>query len=181
MENVMRGVSQTFFVHFLRRPPGPATLGAMAGPGRLRRRVPRTVVRFCSVGVANTAIDVVLFWALAGPLGILAANFVSTSAGMAFSFLANGRHTFGASRLTLRQAVLFLATNGFTMWLLQPLVIATLHGHFSAPLMIAKLVSLGASVVSNFLLYRFVVWPQTSSTRAPRRLAPATASEPAGV
>jgi putative flippase GtrA len=181
MENVMRGVSQTFFVHFLHRLPGPDTLGAMAGLGRLRRRVPRTVVRFCSVGVANTVIDVVLFWVLAGPLGILVANFVSTSAGMTFSFLANGRHTFGASRLTLRQAVLFLATNGFTMWLLQPLLIATLHGYFTAPLILAKLVSLGGSVVANFLLYRFVVWPQNSPTTPPRSVLSSTASETAGV
>jgi putative flippase GtrA len=134
----------------------------MTGPADVWRRVPRTVVRFASVGVVNTLIDIVLFWVLHAPLGILAANFVSTSAGMTFSFLANGRHTFGASRVTARQAVLFLATNGFTMWLLQPLLIAVAAHALAAPLMVAKIVALGGSVVANFLLYRYVVWPRES-------------------
>jgi putative flippase GtrA len=122
-------------------------------------RLPRTVARFAAVGVVNTAIDVALFWLLHAPLGIVAANFVSTSAGMTFSFVANGRHTFGAARLTLRQAALFLATNGLTMWVLQPLLIHAAYDVASLPLMPAKLVALGASVVTNFLLYRYAVWP----------------------
>jgi putative flippase GtrA len=128
-------------------------------------RIPRTVVRFALVGLANTAIDLVLFWMLQPPLGILAANFVSTSAGMAFSFAMNGRHTFGASRVTAYQALTFLATNAFTMWLLQPLVIGAAHGLLGVPLPLAKLVALGSSVVANFLLYRYVVWRPSSRPR----------------
>ena len=134
-------------------------------PRELRRRFPATVVRFACVGVVNTAIDVTLFWALVAPLGILAANLVSTSAGMAFSFLANGRFTFGASRLTVRQALMFLGTNGLTMWVLQPVLIVVGHHVFSVPLMVAKLLSLGGSVVANFLMYRYVVWPRLSQAR----------------
>jgi putative flippase GtrA len=150
----------------------------MTGPGDVWRRVPRTVVRFASVGVANTAIDIVLFWVLNAPLGILAANFVSTSAGMTFSFLANGRLTFGATRVTKRQAALFLATNGFTMWLLQPLLIGTASHTLAAPLIVAKVVALGGSVVANFLLYRYVVWPREAAAGpqpAGRTPVPATA------
>jgi putative flippase GtrA len=119
----------------------------------------RTVVRFLTVGVCNTAIDLVLFWMLNAPLGIVLANFVSTSAGMTFSFLVNGRHTFGAARVTLRQAVLFVASNGATMWVLQPLLIHAVHDVATVPLMAAKVVALGGSVVANYLLYRYVVWP----------------------
>jgi len=119
----------------------------------------RTVVRFLAVGVCNTAIDVVLFWLLHAPLGIVLANFVSTSAGMTFSFLVNGRHTFGAARVTVRQAVLFVASNGVTMWVLQPLLISAVHDVAQIQVMAAKLVALGGSVVANFLLYRYVVWP----------------------
>jgi putative flippase GtrA len=151
----------------LRRRMRRVSLDAMTGPGDVSRRLPRTVVRFATVGIANTAIDIVLFWVLNPPLGILAANFVSTSAGMTFSFLANGRHTFGATRVTTRHAVLFLATNGFTMWLLQPLLIGTALHMFAAPLIIAKVFALGASVVSNFLLYRYVVWPQEATAPSP--------------
>jgi putative flippase GtrA len=129
----------------------------------LRRGLPRTVVRFAAVGIMNTTIDVVLFWVLNAPLGILAANFLSTSAGMTFSFLANGRHTFGASRVTVRQAALFLATNGLTMWLLQPLLIHAAHDAMGVPLIVAKVMALCGSVVANFLLYRYVVWPDRAS------------------
>jgi putative flippase GtrA len=122
--------------------------------------------------VANTVIDVALFWLLQAPLGILSANFVSTSAGMIFSFLVNGRHTFGASRVTLRQAVTFLATNAVTMWLLQPLVIGVAHGVLGAPLMPAKVLALGGSVVANFLLYRYLVWPRSSRPGGTSGLSP---------
>ncbi len=126
--------------------------------------ISRTVARFLAVGICNTAIDVVLFWVLNAPLGITLANFVSTSAGMTFSFLVNGRHTFGASRVTVRQAVLFVASNGATMWLLQPLLIHAVHDVVSVPLMAAKVVALGGSVVANFLLYRYVVWPVSTAS-----------------
>jgi putative flippase GtrA len=139
----------------------------MNGVRELWRRVPRTVVRFASVGIVNTAIDVALFWVLTAPLGMVAANFLSTSAGMTFSFLANGRHTFDASRVTPRQAVLFLLTNAATMWLLQPLLMVMTTHVLATPLVIAKVVALGGSVVANFLLYRYVVWPRETATVSP--------------
>jgi putative flippase GtrA len=125
--------------------------------------VSRAFRRFAAVGLVNTAIDVLLFAALHAPLGIVAANFVSTSAGMTFSFLVNGRFTFGAGRVTLRDAVLFLAANGSTMWLLQPLLITVANDLLGTPLMLAKVGALGVSVVANFLLYRYVVWPERAS------------------
>jgi putative flippase GtrA len=149
----------------------------MNGEGRLRRLVPRTVVRFATVGVANTAIDVVLFWLLVLPLGMVAANFLSTSAGMTFSFLDNGSHTFGASRVTHRQAVLFLLTNALTMWVLQPVLIATGTHLFGVPMVAAKVLALGGSVVTNFLLYRYVVWPREDT--APASPTAATVTVPA--
>jgi putative flippase GtrA len=135
-------------------------------------KLSRTLIRFGTVGVANTAIDVALFWVLHAPLGIFAANFLSTSAGMTFSFLVNGRHTFGASRLTGRQALLFLATNASTMWVLQPVLMYAAFELATAPLMLAKIVALGGSVVGYFLLYRSVVWPREAVT--PRAQIPST-------
>jgi putative flippase GtrA len=121
-------------------------------------RIPRSVVGFVSIGLLNTAIDLVLFALLEAPLGILVGNFVSTSAGMAFSFVMNGRHTFGAQHRTLRQAGLFVASNAATMWVLQPLLIHAAYDVAAVPLMLAKVVALGGSVIANFLLYRYVVW-----------------------
>lgn len=86
------------------------------------------------------------------------ANFVSTSAGMTFSFVVNGLVTFGAGRLTLRHALLFLSTTGFVMWALQPVFIHLLLGVVDQVLVV-KVLSIGLSFVANFLAYRYVVWP----------------------
>lgn len=116
------------------------------------------MVRFAAVGVVNTALDMVLFLLLHGWLGIVAANFLSTSAGMVFSFLVNGRFTFRTERPTLRAALLFVSTTGATMWVLQPVVIHLLD-EVVEPMALVKLLAIGVSFVANFLAYRFVVWP----------------------
>ncbi len=89
------------------------------------------------------------------------ANFVSTSAGMTSSFVVNGLFTFGAGRLTLRHALLFLATTGTVMWLVQPLVIHALDAVVD-PILVVKVLAIGASFVLNFLAYRYVVWRRVS-------------------
>lgn len=116
------------------------------------------MLRFAGVGVVNTLLDLGLFLLLADDLGLVLANFVSTSAGMSFSFVVNGLFTFRAGRLTLRHAVLFLATTGLVMWALQPVVIYLLDG-LVEPLALVKVLSIGVSFVVNFAAYRFVVWP----------------------
>lgn len=118
------------------------------------------MVRFAGVGVLNTLIDLGLFWLLHPHLGITVANFVSTSAGMTFSFVVNGLFTFSSERLTLRHALLFVATTGTTMWLLQPLVIHALL-LVVEPVIVAKVLAVGFSFVVNFAAYRYVVWPRT--------------------
>lgn len=138
--------------------------------------VPRRHVllgRFAAVGVANTLIDIGLFMLLHDRIGILGANFISTSAGMSFSFVVNGLFTFRADRLTLRHAVLFLATTGLTMWLVQPLVI---HGLLrlldgldgvvgdDLLVLVVKVLAIGVSFVLNFAAYRWVVWPAAGTT-----------------
>ncbi len=98
----------------------------------------------------------------------MVANFVSTSAGMTFSFVVNGLVTFQAGRLTLRHALLFLATTGTVMWVLQPVVIHLLVGAVDQ-LVVVKVLSIGVSFVANFFAYRYVVWPQVDGERAAGR------------
>jgi putative flippase GtrA len=118
--------------------------------------------RFAMVGMANTAIDVGMFWVLHPSLGIVVANLLSTSAGMMFSFVVNGRHTFGAARLTRGQGVAFLASNAFTMWVLQPVLMVTAGHVVGLPVMACKLLALAGSTIGNFLLYRYAVWPDST-------------------
>lgn len=124
--------------------------------------------------MVNTLLDVGLFLLLHEHLGIVLANFVSTSAGMAFSFVANGLLTFRAGRLTLRHAALFLATTGTVMWVLQPLFIhgllalaaaVGLDGDAGPVVLAVKLASVALSFAANFLAYRHVVWRRTQVPR----------------
>ncbi|NPC96806.1 GtrA family protein [Nocardioides sp. zg-DK7169] len=114
-------------------------------------------MRFAAVGVVNTAIDVVLFTLLHPHLGIVAANLISTSAGMLFSFTVNGLLVFDAGRLRWRDAARFVATTGVSMWVLQPVLIHLLIDHAPAP--VAKLMATAITVVVNFVAYRYLVWP----------------------
>jgi putative flippase GtrA len=115
------------------------------------------------VGVVNTAIDVGIFSLLHATLGITLANLVSTSAGMAFSFTVNGRFVFDGGRPGWRQATRFVASTGMTMWVLQPVLIHLLL--FIGPAPVAKLAATAVTVVVNFLVYRYLVWPTPRPSR----------------
>jgi putative flippase GtrA len=54
------------------------------------------------------------------------------------------------------------------MWVLQPALIIVAHDTLAAPMMVAKVGGLAVSVVANFLLYRYVVWPLEAVTPAPQ-------------
>lgn len=125
-----------------------------------------TVVRFAVVGVANTAIDFGLFAAFHDTLGITLANLVSTAAGMTFSFVVNGLFTFRTERLTVRQALTFLATTGTVLLVVQPVLIHLIAGVLPGGLPVdaevaAKACSIGVVLVLNFLSYRYLVWRPT--------------------
>ena len=123
----------------------------------------RLPLRFAGVGMVNTLLDVTLFLLLRDQLGIVGANFVSTCAGMTCSFVLNGLVTFGADRLTLRDAVLFVASTGTLMWVGQPLVIHAAVA-LTGQLLLAKAAAVGTCLVLNFVAYRFVVWPVRGAT-----------------
>lgn len=138
------------------------------------RSTAQTVLRFGGVGVINTAIDFVLFAVLHQHLGIVLANLASTSAGMTFSFVVNGLFTFRNEKLTLRHALTFLGTTGFTLWVIQPIAIHLILGVMPADFLagflahlpvdvdrelLAKMFTIVICFVLNFLAYRYVVWP----------------------
>lgn len=120
--------------------------------------------------MVNTSIDAGLFLLVHGALGIFWANLVSTSTGMAFSFVANGRYTFRAERVTVEQAIGLLLTNVITMWLLQPVLIHLasdlgdrLIGTSPLVMPAAKVVAICCSFLVNFAIYRRFVWREQPS------------------
>jgi putative flippase GtrA len=158
----------------------------------------RQAGRFGLVGLANTVIDFGAFslLRLAG-IPLLAANLISTSLGMAFSFFANRKYVFAAGGPWRTQAVLFFLGTAFSMYVLQTVVILGVTRMLPAPLDAAESIGrvvglrssawavlirsntakLCATVVSmtwNFCFYRFAVFHRASV----RQGAPGTTDEP---
>lgn len=138
--------------------------------GALRRLLERhsDKLRFGAVGVMNTAIDFGLLFAFVG-LGVnqYAANYLSTSCAIVFSYFMNRRFTFRSGGSKRREVIPFLLVTLAGLWALQPLVIwlvslglrplvAEESGYLV--LFVAKLVATVASLVWNYLMYRWVVF-----------------------
>ncbi|NBC33721.1 MAG: GtrA family protein [Alphaproteobacteria bacterium] len=134
----------------------PPAGGRLAHLGRAARRP----LRFATVGVLNTAIDMSLFALLhlGAGVGLLAANTLSYSAGVTNSFFCNKYWTFRETqrhgRLS-RQLPLFVGLNliglglsNATIWALAPLM----------PAMAAKLAAVGATFVWNYWSSRRFVY-----------------------
>jgi putative flippase GtrA len=130
-------------------------------------------VRFASVGVLNTAVDFGVYVALfTAGMSPVPANFISTSTGLAVSFLGNSRYVFRSAESSVRQVVLFVVTAGIGIWLIQPLVItavtavATSSGLEASALVgaVAKLAAIAVAAVWNYALYSRVVFRRRSRT-----------------
>lgn len=133
-------------------------------------------LRFCIVGLINTAVDVPIFVALhESGLSVLVANIISTSLALIVSLLLNYRFTFRSQSLSATRIILYFAVTLTGIWALQPLVIYGLLNlnesiHYTAFLvdrlawdseinsLVAKLGSLGFSLVWNYAWYSRVVF-----------------------
>ena len=149
-------------------PPRPPRLGARAIIA-IRGSV---LARFASVGVVNTLVDLLLYVALAWlGVGIVLANFISTSAGMAVSFAGNRRFVFGGSESRAREITLFIIVCGLGIWVIQPLIIFWASGMldrlFDLPSVffssIPKILAILVAAVWNYLLYSRLVFRPTNS------------------
>lgn len=136
------------------------------------------LARFSTVGVLNTVVDFVLFAVLTNVLGLhyIFANTISTGAALSLSFFLNGKVTF-RSKLNGKSALLFLATTLTGLWLLQPIII-TLSEPLLRPVLVtvslgdasvlaAKVIATLFSLTWNYVLYRYVVFPNADTS--PRR------------
>ena len=136
-----------------------------------------TAGRFAAVGVVNTALDLVLFAVLtAAGLGVLAANTLSTSAGMAFSFAANRRFSFRSTSSVRATLVPFLAVTLVCVWVIHPLVILAVSavlehlGAAATPAAVAgKVAAIGVGLVWNYTWYHRVVFADRGTAQEATR------------
>jgi putative flippase GtrA len=119
-------------------------------------------IRFCVVGLVNTAVDLGLYTLLAHELHmeLFYANMISTATALAVSYLLNASFTFKSLK-TKRQLALYIGVTLFGLWVLQPLVItgATWLFHDHLPFMLLpKVLAIGVTVLWNYTWYRKVIF-----------------------
>ncbi len=112
-------------------------------------------LRFCVVGVLNTAIDLGLFALLTRLAGLdpLVANILSFSAGAANSFLLNKYWTFGAGgggREVATQATRFLVVTLLVLGIHEGLLLL-LHKQLELPDLPVKVLAIGIGVVVGYV------------------------------
>ena len=169
--------------------PSQHTAAADAGARRLvmispelpAQSLPWQIALFGLVGVANTALDFVIYNLLTRKIPRIPANICSTSVAMAFSFTANffvfQPHTFDAPG----QATKFIIVTAVSLYVIQNVVIYLTTNVWMQPVRWAnsatqkiqlasgwseafvskntvKLLATGCSLVWNFLWYRFYVY-----------------------
>lgn len=143
----------------------------------------KRVGKFGLIGILNTVIDFALFNVFINfGLYRIAANIISTTVAMSFSFVANKSWVFRAKQGNLlKQAGLFLLVTAFGLYIIQNLVIYFLTEVWLSPLMLgydlvgvfgldgvfsqqfvidngAKAVATLFSLVWNYALYKKVVF-----------------------
>lgn len=129
-------------------------------------------LRFALVGLINTGLDFGIYLALGlAGLPAVAANYISTTSALSFSFFANKKYTFQSKGGDLRrETMLFLVFTLIGLWILQPLVIwgtqRMFVGFGTAPwlsLVAAKLLSTCVSLVWNYFTYSRYVFPERTA------------------
>ena len=126
-------------------------------------------IRFGLVGILNTLIDISIYSLLSWlSVGILFANFISTSCGMAASYGLNRSFTFRSSSKNFKKEImLFLAITVFGLWVIQPLIIyittppvRSLFGWLPSifVILIPKVCAVTVALVWNYNFYNRIVF-----------------------
>ena len=124
-------------------------------------------IRFGIVGLANTALDFILLFLFVG-LGLdkIPANYLSTGISFIFSFFVNKKFTFKSTTGNAKkQFAIFLVVTMIGLWIIQPLVIASVDATLAATgwseaiiLFVAKVIATVASLIWNYLFYSRLVF-----------------------
>lgn len=132
---------------------------------KLRKLAGNQKLRFLAIGTINTLIDFSLLFILAKLVGLpdVAANIVSVSVALTFSFFANRKYTFKSTGNRRREIVLFLIFTLFGLWVLQSIIIwvfGQLFGNSDLILLIAKIAATAVTLVWNFITYKNFVFKE---------------------
>jgi len=122
-------------------------------------------LRFCTVGLGNTAIDFTAFFLLTlGGVPYLLAQVLAYSAGVLNSYLLNRKWTFRVVRkANVLEAGSFIIVNGLSL-LLSTGLLALLYDANHLNLWFAKFMATGGGMVVNYIGSR--LWVFTENQKA---------------
>lgn len=123
-------------------------------------------LRFCTVGLGNTAVDFAAFFILnlAGAPYLLAQT-LSYAAGVANSFYLNRKWTFRViSKANVREAARFVMVNGFSL-LVSAALLASLYDANHLDLWLSKFAATAGGIVVNYTGSRLWVFKESAWRR----------------
>ncbi len=122
-------------------------------------------LRFCTVGVGNTAIDFTAFFLLTlGGIPYLLAQALAYAAGIVNSYFLNRRWTFRVVRkANALEAGRFIIVNGLSL-LVSLGLLAVLHDENQLSLWLSKFIATGGGLVVNYIGSRLWVFSENRKT-----------------
>jgi putative flippase GtrA len=118
-------------------------------------------LRFCTVGIGNTAVDVTAFYLLTlGGVPYLLAQVLSYSVGIVNSFFLNRKWTFRVTHKTnVLEIAKFIFVNGLSL-LVSSGLLFILYDVYHLNLWLSKFVTIGGGSVVNFMGSRLWVFTE---------------------
>lgn len=123
-------------------------------------------LRFCTVGLGNTAVDFTAFYLLMQfGLPYLLAQVLSYSAGVVNSYFLNRKWTFRVARkANVLEAASFVIVNGLSL-LVSTGLLSVLHDGYHLNLWLSKLTATGVGMIVNFMGSRLWVFAENQKAR----------------
>jgi putative flippase GtrA len=132
----------------------------------IHKRKAGLFLRFCTVGVGNTAVDLTTFFLLTqfgSPY--LLAQMISYTAGVVNSFVFNRKWTFRMEQKTdVWEVMKFASVNGLSL-LVSSSLLFLLHDGENLNLWISKCMASGCAIIVNFMGSRYWVFTDKQKTR----------------
>lgn len=118
-------------------------------------------LRFCTVGLGNTAVDFTAFFLLSlGGAPYLLAQMLAYGAGVVNSYFFNRRWTFQVTRkANILEAGSFIIVNGLAL-LVSLGLLSLLHDENQLNLWLSKLIATGGGTVVNYIGSRLWVFAE---------------------
>jgi putative flippase GtrA len=118
-------------------------------------------VKFGLVGGINTVLDLIIYGFLVKALGIfvVAANIISTSIVLLVSFALNDSFVWKSKKSRRETAPRFVMMSLFSAWVVQSgiiWIVVNVFGGSDTMNLVAKLMGIGAGMVSNYFGYKYI-------------------------